>query len=120
MVTNPTEAAMREAFEEDCQHLVDCLRGAILDSDETSLRALLSNNVNTIIHALKSAATQAHARAEMEARELTGDQVQQMVDVYREWSAQTPGLRDPNINGLMRRLYRATLAEPQSTGAGEG
>lgn len=32
-----------------------------------------------------------------------------MVDVWRVWSAETPGLR-PSVNDLMRRAYRAARA----------
>jgi len=40
--------------------------------------------------------------------EPTQEQVRAMVDVWREWNAQTPGLR-PSVNELMRRAYRAAV-----------
>ena len=46
----------RRVRHEDFDHLADCLRGAVADCDEATLRALLSNNVNTIIAALTQGA----------------------------------------------------------------
>lgn len=35
----------------------------------------------------------------------TQEQVQAMVDVWRAWNAETPGLR-PSVNSMMRRAYQ--------------
>lgn len=41
------------------------------------------------------------------------EQIQEMVNLWREWSAQTPGLRS-SVNDLMRRAYRvARETEPR-------
>ena len=39
---------------EDYGHVADLIRGALLDCDEAALRAILSNNVNTIVSALRA------------------------------------------------------------------
>lgn len=65
-------------------------------------------------HALLHEAATEIERLQFQVNEVSADQVQSMVDVWREWTGQTPGLRS-SVNDMMRRAYlRAT--SPRAAG----
>lgn len=104
---------------EDFDYLAERIKGAIADRDEPSLRALLSNNVNTIIAALLlhepaeavvndwmagEPMNRQDSRPDTTEQQLTQAEIQFACEQLREWGGMSDtdvaAIYDAEINAL--------------------